>query len=109
MEDISISDQRHMSRGLSAGGFGRRRSNGLLFFLLPQIVGFVFGLAICRLIGFEGAAYIVSGCICAVLGGTVHNMLSDTMSFTGALLRNVLIVIPIIIIVGITIVFDDKS
>ena len=107
MEDLSISEQRHSRRRYSLFGSGRRESTGLFFFLLPQISGFIIGLALCRLIGLGGAAYVVSGCICAVLGGTVHNMLRDTMSFTGALLRNILIIIPIAVIVGITIALDD--
>lgn len=107
MEDLSISEQRYSRRRYSLFGRGRRDSTGLFIFLLPQIFGFIIGLALCRLIGFEGSAYLVSGCICAVLGGTVYNMLRDTMSLAGALLRNILIIIPIIVIVGITIALDN--
>lgn len=60
----------------------------------------------CRLIGFGGIAYIISGVIFAVGGGTVHNILTDKMSFKAALFRNVLIIIPIAAITGIMIVLD---
>ena len=83
-----------------------RNNYGLLTILAPQIVGFIVGLALCRLFEFTGIAYIIFGVIGALLIGTVKNVEIDKISFKHALIRNLLISASVFVIGLIAVLLD---
>ncbi len=64
VDDYSISEQR-----MEGNDYGYRSRRGASFWimLLPQIIGFVCGLAFARLFHLDGSAYIPIGAIFALI------------------------------------------
>ena len=72
---MRTADQRHEDSLRDMGVFmpkyrARRGNYGLWSTLFPHIIGFIAGLAITKLFGMSGAAYVVFGTICAFAAGT---------------------------------------
>lgn len=76
---------------------GRRTEGfGILPLYLPQLIGAALGLAFARLLGGGAAAYAVLGLICALAFGTWKNYEFDKIDIKHALIRNVILVLPLI-------------
>ena len=61
--------------------------------LLPQFLGFVLGLAVTKLLGFSGAAYLVIGGIGALAVGTYKSVSFDRISLVPAIVRNIILML----------------
>lgn len=73
---------------------GRRRGGaGFWIMLIPQIIGFVGGLAAARLFHLDGSAYIPIGAIFALAFGTYKSVSYDKISLVPAIIRNVIIML----------------
>ena len=69
--------------------------------LIPNIIGFVVGLAIARLINMDFSGYIALGTLCALIGGVYKSVSYDKVSLKPAIVRNVLLMSPIVILCAI--------
>lgn len=109
-DDMNTAESRHEDFLRDVGDpfprYRARRSNvGFWAILVPNIIGFVVGLAITRFLGLHGAAYIVIGAICAFAAGTYKSVAFDKIALRFALVRNALImgaIVVMCIIVAIT-------
>lgn len=111
--DIRTADKRHedflRDTGVPFYKYRARRSSaGLWAVLLPNIVGFVLGLAVTRLLGFNGIAYIIIGAVFAFAVGTFKSVEFDKISLKPALVRNAIIMALISGIGTLAVVFGDK-
>ena len=66
---------------------------GWLVILLPQFIGFILGLALTRMVGLHGAAYLVIGGLCALAAGTYKSISFDKISFVPAVVRNIILML----------------
>lgn len=74
------------------GRFGRRSDSAALFqVLFPDIVGFVLGTAIAKLLGGSGFIYPVLGFVCAIAFGSWYSVFRQKMQWKYALIRHLLI------------------
>jgi len=90
VDDYNINEQRNTG----ADGWGRRnRGIGFYAMLIPQIIGFVGGLAVARLFHLDGSAYIPIGAIFALAFGTYKSVSYDKISLVPAIIRNVIIML----------------
>lgn len=61
---------------------------------MPNILGFVIGLALSKLLGFQGASgYLMFGVIFAVLLGMIDNVIMRKMRLVPALVRNTILTV----------------
>lgn len=100
LEDMNTLDSR-----LSGNGFAnshRRGGNnlGTIIYLLPNILGFLFGCAIARFFLLPLIFYLIFGIICSVAGGTYISVTKEEISLKYAIIRHCLIVGFITAIVG---------
>ena len=81
---------------------GSRGAAGASFFktFLPNIAGFLVGLAFTRLLGFEGIAYLILGIIGAMGIGILNSVLFQGISLKYAVVRHVIIVLGLSLIYG---------
>jgi len=112
-DDMRTADQRHEDSMRDMGVFmpkyrARRDNYGLWSTLFPHIIGFIAGLAISKLFGMSGAAYVVFGTICAFAAGTYKSIAMDKISFLPALIRNLLITGAVVIISTIVVLTDKE-
>lgn len=100
--DMDTAQNRHLDSMKDMGVWNtsrRRNSNfGLLYIFAPQIVGFIFGLAVCRMLTLDGFAYIIFGVIGALFIGTFKSVEFDKISFKHALIRNLLMDAAVLVI-----------
>ena len=66
---------------------------GWLAILLPQFIGFILGLALTKIIGLHGTAYLVIGGLCALAVGTYKSVSFDKISFAPAVVRNIILML----------------
>lgn len=99
-DDVDITNQRYTDSRRERGFFSvtpRQRANdymnGWLVILMPQFLGFIFGLAVTKLLGFHGSAYVVIGGICALAAGTYKSVSFDKISFVPAIVRNIILML----------------
>ncbi len=73
----------------------RRRVTGAGPFrvFLPNIIGFVLGLAITRMFGMGGAMYLILGNVGSMIFGVYHCVADRKMSYGAALIRNLVIIV----------------
>ncbi len=90
VDDYSISEQR-----VEGNDYGYRSRRGVSFWimLLPQIIGFVCGLAFARLFHLDGSAYIPIGAIFALIIGTYKSVSYDKISLVPAIVRNIILML----------------
>ncbi len=67
-------------------------TNAALMIVLPNLLGFVVGLAVCRALVLHGWWYLVCGVIGALGIGTLKNIEFDGVAPRYALLRNLILV-----------------
>lgn len=73
---------------------GRNRGGAAFWIMLiPQIIGFVGGLAVARLFHLDGSAYIPIGAIFALAFGTYKSVSYDKISLVPAIIRNLIIML----------------
>lgn len=109
--DIDTVDKRHESDLRESGSFrphyrARKDNLGMFVILLPQLIGFVVGLAFARLFELPGGGYLVLGAICAFAAGTYKSVSFDKISLKPALVRNAIIMGMFCIIFGIVLLMD---
>lgn len=80
----------------------RRNGYDIGFFttLFPNILGFVFGLAITKLLGMGGAAYLIFGAIGAVGLGVLNSVYRQGIAIRYAIIRHIIIVLGIALVYG---------
>ena len=90
VDDYSISEQR-----MEGNDYGCRSRRGASFWimLLPQIIGFVCGLAFARLFHLDGSAYIPIGAMVALISGTYRSGSYDKISLVPAIVRNIILML----------------
>lgn len=109
IDDMDTAQQRYDDAHPRYRNNPRKRTDyGLMTILAPQVVGFIVGLAFCRLFEFTGIAYIIFGVIGALLIGTVKNVEIDKISFKHALIRNLLISASVFVIGLIAVWLDNQ-
>ena len=111
--DIDTADRRHedtlRDMGVLFPRYRARRDHvGLWSVLLPHIIGFVVGLAVTRLFGLHGYAYLIIGTVCAFLSGLFKSVAMDKISIIPALIRNG-IILGAVVIIGIVTVAVSES
>lgn len=112
-DDMHTAESRHEDFLRDVGDpfprYRARRSNiGFWAMLVPNIIGFVVGLAITRLLGLHGAAYIVIGAVCAFAAGTYKSVAFDKIALKFALVRNALVMGLIVVMCIIAAITDKK-
>lgn len=86
---------------------GRRRgdpnaSYALWKLYMPNVLGFVLGLAFSKVLGFEAASgYLIFGIIFAILLGMTDNVIMRKMDLVPALIRNAVLTTFMSIVLGI--------
>lgn len=68
-----------------------------------NILGFLLGLALSKLMGFEAMGYLIFGVICSILLGMTDNIIMRKMDLTTALVRNLVLTVICAIFLGIVI------
>ena len=76
------------------------RDLGLFTTLFPNLLGFLFGLAITKLLGMSGAAYLVFGAIGAVGLGVLNSVYRQGIALKYAVIRHIIIVSGIALMYG---------
>ncbi len=86
----------------------RRNGYDISFFttLFPNILGFVFGLAITKLLGMGGAAYLIFGAIGAVGLGVLNSVYRQGIALKYAVIRHVIIVGVLCLLTSIFVLLD---
>lgn len=79
---------------------------GFFVTMLPNILGFLLGLALTKMLGMSGAAYPVLGAIGAVGLGVLHSVYNQRIALKYAVIRHVIIVAFWIIIFAIIAITD---
>ena len=111
-DDMHTAESRHEEFLRDAGDpfprYRARRSNvGFWALLVPNIIGFVVGLAITRFLGLHGAAYVIIGAICAFAAGTYKSVAFDKIALKFALVRNALIMAALAVVCAIIVLKGD--
>ncbi len=86
-------------------GYKKGRNTGIFPLILPQILGIILGLALARLFrcGFSG--YVILGILCSLVLGTWKNYEYDRMMLKYAILRNIIIAVPVDVFLAVCLVF----
>ncbi len=96
----------------SAKDMGARRpeqGGGLMKVALPNIIGFVTGLAFARLLGFSGIVlYLISGTVFAVAVGTLEHTVFGGMNLKSAIIRNIVMVSSFCLMFIVVYLIQDK-
>ena len=76
----------------------RRNSGpvGFYYVIFPQIVGFVAGLALTKILGMGGDMYVFFGVLFALLGGIYKSVSFDKIGLMPAIVRNIIITLMIL-------------
>jgi uncharacterized membrane-anchored protein len=99
-DDVDITNQRFMDSRREQGYFSvtprqraRAYTSGWIAILIPQFLGFILGLAITKLLGLHGFAYVVIGGISALAVGTYKSVSFDRISLVPAIVRNIILML----------------
>lgn len=93
MTDVDTEQQRIDQMAKDMGARRPERGGGLMKIALPNLIGFIVGLAFARLLVFSGIIpYLISGTIFAVAVGTLEHTVFGGMSLKSAIVRNIIIV-----------------
>ena len=101
--DHSSDSYTDMYRGMGSTSWDARhngRDLGLFTTLFPNLLGFLFGLAITKLLGMSGAAYLVFGAIGAVGLGVLNSVYRQGIAVRYAIIRHIIIVSGIALMYG---------
>ncbi len=91
--DIDTEQERINQTAEDMGARRPEQGGGLYKVALPNLIGFAFGLAVARLLGFSGIApYLISGTIFAVAIGTLEHTVFGGMKLKSAIIRNIIMV-----------------
>lgn len=91
--DIDTEQERINQSAKDMGTRKPEQGGGLIKVALPNIIGFVVGLAFARLLGFSGiAVYLISGTVFAVAVGTLEHTVFGGMKLKSAIIRNIVMV-----------------
>ena len=114
--DVNISNKRIKSdrreRGLipiTPRQHAREYFGGWFAILLPQFIGFILGLALTRMIGLHGEAYLVIGGLCALAVGTYKSISFDKISFAPAVVRNIILMLLFCAAFGLSMLLGGNS
>lgn len=98
--DVDITNQKHARERRENGHFpltprqrAAENTEGWFMIFLPQLLGFIFGLAVTRLFGMTGSAYFVIGGLFALIVGTLKSVKFDKIEFTAAVIRNIILML----------------
>ncbi|MBQ8961771.1 MAG: hypothetical protein IJ071_11260 [Ruminococcus sp.] len=110
-DDVDATDQRYEDSLKDSGRYvpsyrRRRGSPGIWLLFLPQILGFVLGLAIAKMIG---GGYLVFGVLAAFGVGTYKSVSFDKITLKYALLRNAIILVMITLFFGAVILLSSAD
>lgn len=83
----------------------RRGGFGGFMVVLPQLVGFVIGLALAKIFSLGTVGYISLGALFAFVIGTYKSFEFDKMGLKHAVVKNILIMIFLFILIFFTILF----
>lgn len=113
LDDIFNEYDNHHAHSLSnfdQSGRGRGDPNAsyaLWKLYMPNILGFIIGLAFSKMLGFQGAAgYLIFGVIFAVVLGMTDNVIMRKMELVSALVRNVILTAFCSVVLGIIIILS---
>ena len=98
-----------MYRDMGSTSWDARRNGfdiGFFITMLPNILGFLLGLALTKMFGMGGAAYPVFGAIGAVGLGVLNSVYRQGIALKYAVIRHVIIVALWIIIFAIIAITD---
>ena len=98
-----------MYRDMGSTPWDARRNGfdiGFFVTMLPNILGFLLGLALTKMFGMSGAAYPVLGAIGAVGLGVLNSVYRQGIALKYAVIRHVIIVAFWIIIFAIIAIID---
>ncbi len=79
---------------------------GCLAMLLPNILGFLFGLAITKMFGMGGAAYLVFGFIGGVGMGVLNSVYRQGIALKYAVIRHIILVILMVLPFAVFVLLD---
>lgn len=110
--DADIANQRYRqdvydNKPFSFGTERRANSAGFIKLLLPQFIGFIIGLAFTKLIGADGAAYIIFGGIFALAVGVYKSVSFDKIALKPAVVRNIIIMLLFCLFCGIVVLMSE--
>lgn len=107
--DHSADSYTDMYRDMGSTSWDARRNGfdiGFFVNMLPNILGFLLGLAITRMLGMGGAAYPVFGAIGAVGLGVLNSVYRQGISLKYAVIRHIIIVAFWIVIFAVIALID---
>lgn len=93
--DHSTDSYTDMYRDLGSTSWDARRNGhdlGFFVTMLPNILGFLFGIAIAKMLSITGAAFLVFGAIGAVGLGVLNSVYRQGIALKYAVIRHVIIV-----------------
>jgi hypothetical protein len=99
----SLDSYTDMYRDMGSTSWDARRNGfdiGFFMTMLPNILGFLLGLALTKMFGMSGAAYPVLGAIGAVGLGVLNSVYRQGIALKYAVIRHVIIVSGIALIYG---------
>lgn len=104
-DDVNHSSDSYtdMYRDMGSTSWDARRNGfdiGFFMTMLPNILGFLLGLALTKMFGMSGAAYPVLGAIGAVGLGVLNSVYRQGIALKYAVIRHVIIVSGIALIYG---------
>lgn len=110
-DDVNHSSDSYtdMYRDMGSTSWDARRNGfdiGFFMTMLPNILGFLLGLALTKMFGMSGAAYPVLGAIGAVGLGVLNSVYRQGIALKYAVIRHVIIVAFWIIIFAIIAITD---
>lgn len=97
----SATDMYHSMGDYSWGARRNGRDFGTIKTLFPNIVGFLLGLAITKMFGGGGAAYLVLGVIFSIGFGVFYSVEFQKIALRYAIIRHIIIVTGIALMYGI--------
>ena len=101
--DHSADSYTDMYRDMGSTSWDARRNSfdiGFFVTMLPNILGFILGLAITKMFGMSGAAYPVFGAIGAVGLGVLNSVYRQGIAVRYAIIRHIIIVSGIALMYG---------
>lgn len=97
----SATDMYHNMGDYSWNARRNGRDFGTIKTLFPNILGFLLGLAITKMFGGSGAAYLVLGAIFSIGFGAFYSVAFQKIAIRYAIIRHIIIVAGIALIYGI--------
>lgn len=108
-DDADIENKRMKQFSEDTGRYSRRNGEGYGFFkiALPNLIGFLVGLAVARLFQSNTAGYFILGIIFAVGIGTLEHTLFGGMNLKAAVIRNIIMVSFFCLMFALSVILSD--